>query len=204
LKSQVEKPGCTMNWDWRKRVAFYAKLKPMSINRFDCELKVVQNYKPVKPYMEDETHIILKSDTTEVLINKKTGSVDKYEVCGKNLLNEGGIKIKAYQDNEDPWGMTNDGFYDCIGEFELISDDEANKFRGYPDEGLSNVRVIENGDARTKVQAIFKHNNSFATVTYIFPKNSKYLELNVNMLANDVNTLYKLSFDTTLEKMQRL
>lgn len=200
LKSQLEKPLCTMSWDWRKRIVFNAKLKPMSINRFNCKLEMVQNYKQIKPYTEDEDYIILKSETTEVLINKNTGSIDKYEVCGKNILNKNGLSIKAYQDNEDAWGMGVSEFCDYIGDFKLLSDDEANEFCGYPDEAIKNVRAIENGEVRTKVQAIFKHKNSYAVITYIFSKTSKYLDIDVKMFANDVNTLYKLSFDTTLSK----
>ncbi len=200
IKSQLEKPNCTMNWDWRKKIVFHAKLQPMAMNRFNCKLTMVQNYVPLKPYTEDENYIILKSDTTEVLINKNTGSLDKYQVLGKNILNKHGLKIKAYKDNEDPWGMNVDSFTDFLGDFELLSDNEANEFRGYPDEKLSNVRVIENGEARTKVQANFKHNNSYAVITYIFSKYSKYLDIDVKILANDANTLYKLSFDTVLSK----
>lgn len=203
IVSQLEKPNCTMNWDWRKKIVFNAKLAPMSVNRFNCKFTMVKNFVPIKPCAEDENYIILKSDTTEVLINKNTGSLDKYSVCGKSILNKDGIKIKAYRDNEDPWGMTVHGFTDFLGDFELLSDDEANEFRGYPDERLSNVRVIENGDARTKVQAIFKHKNSYATLTYIFSKNSKHLDIDVSLLANDANTLYKLSFGTSLDKASK-
>lgn len=197
---QNEKEDCTMNWDWRKKIVFHAVAKPMDITRFDCELYPTCPYEKVKPCTENDTHIILKNANTEVLINKSTGLVDKYCVGGKDMLNKGGIKIKAYRDSEDPWGMTIDGFEEYIGEFKLISDEAANAFRGYSDEKFPNVMVIENGELRTKIQAIFEYSSSYAVVTYTMSKQNDFLDIDVKMLTNDANTMFKLSFDTTLDE----
>lgn len=200
LPTQNEKETSSVGLDWRKKIAFKAKLKPMSINRFDCELKVISAPKrPIEACDETENHFVLKNSEMEVRINKKTGLLDCYRVNGNDYLKENGLKIKAYKDNEDPWGMTVDGYYDCIGEFEALSAGEANIFDGYPKQNLENVRVIENGAARAKIQAILKHNNSFAVITYTIPKHGSYVDIKVKMLANDVNIVYKLSFDTVFE-----
>ncbi len=200
LPCQNEKESSSLTMDWRKRICFRAELKPMSINRFDCELHVEKiDKRPILPLEETDTHFIFKNNKISVLINKKTGLIDKYDANGVNLLKENSGKILVYKDNEDPWGMTNDGFYDRTGEFEPLSKEGANIFAGYPDAACNNVHVIENGEVRTKIQATFKNRNSFAIVAYTLSKEDSYIDIDIKILANDVNTLYKLSFDTNFE-----
>ena len=68
-----------MTMDWRKRICFRAELKPMSINRFDCELKVHKmNRRPIAPLSETDTHFVFENGKISVLINKETGFIDKY------------------------------------------------------------------------------------------------------------------------------
>ena len=201
LPSQNEKEACTFSLDWRKRVCFRAELEPMSINRFDCELHV-ENYRkrPIAPYDETNEHFALDNGTMQVLISKKTGLIDKYCVNGIDMLKPESAKITAYKDNEDPWGMRVEDFNEKVGEFTLLSDEKANAFNGYPEETLGNVRVIENGAVRLKIQAIFGYSDSFAVVTYSIPKNGNFVDIKIKMLSNDSSRFYKLGFDSTLEK----
>lgn len=200
LPTQNEKEDSMMKADWRKRICFRAELQPMSINRFDCELITIPNGKrEVRPTLEDENHFKFISDRMEVFIHKKTGLIDRWCVDGKERLKGAGGRILVYKDNEDPWGMLHDGFYDCIGELEPVSKAEANTFNGYPEEIYENVRLIENGDVRAQVQVIKKFGNSFAVVTYTIPKFDTYVDVHVKMLSNDYNRLYKLSFDTAYD-----
>ncbi len=200
LPSQNEKEACTFSLDWRKRVCFRAELEPMSINRFDCELYVENSAKrPILPCSENENYFTFDNGRMQVLINKNTGLIDRYCVGGVDRLNAGSAKIISFKDNEDPWGMTVEGFNDKIGEFTLLSGSEANKFNGYPDESLPNVRVIENGAVRLKIQAIFGCEKSYAVVTYSLPKNGDCIDIKIKMLSNDSNRFYKLTFDTALD-----
>lgn len=196
VPSQCEKPDCTTNWDWRKKVVFHASVKPMSVARFDCELFEDYKYEKIKPFVQNDTHIILTNETVSVRISKKTGLIDSYCINGVEMINS--ISLKAYKDNEDPWGMTVEGFNDYLGDFVLLGDAEANKFRGYSDETCPNVSVIENGGAREKVQAIFALEKSYAVITYTLSKNEKYIELDVKTLVNEPNVMIKLCVDTKL------
>ena len=198
--SQNEKEDCTFFLDWRKKIAFRAVLEPMSVNRFDCELECIKNYKKIADYDFDENYIIFDNEHLSVRINRKTGLIDKYAVDGKDMLNKGSGAINVYNDDEAPWGMRVDGFYDKCASFSLMSDADANEYNGYPDETKENVRVIENGEVRTKVQAIFEYRRSVAIVTYTIPKHDTYVDIDIKMLTNDVNKLFKLSFDTTIEE----
>lgn len=182
VPSQLEQEDSAHGSDWRKKVSFHTVLKPMGITRLDCVLKCEKDFTLIKPYIENNEYIILKNGYIEVKISKKTGFIESFIQDGKNMMNS--MKIKAYKDNADPWGMLVDEFSDVLGEFEL------NK----------GIRVIENGDVRTKIQADFKWSNSFAIITYTFSKNSKYFDIDVKMLTNDENKMFKLVFDTTLDK----
>ncbi|MBQ8762824.1 MAG: alpha-mannosidase [Clostridia bacterium] len=199
IPSQNEKEACTFSLDWRKRVCFRAELEPMNINRFDCELHV-ENYpkRKIMPCDENSDYFTFDNGKMQVFISKKTGLIDKYCVNGNDMLKPGSAKITAFADNEDPWGMTVEGFNKRIGEFSLLDKEKANAFNGYPDEKLENLRVIENGDVRLKIQAIFGYSNSFVVVTYTLPKNGNYIDIKIKMLSNDSSKFYKLSFDTEL------
>lgn len=199
LPSQNEKEACTFSLDWRKRVCFRAELEPMSINRFDCELHV-ENYpkRKIEPCTETADHFTFDNGRMQVLISKNTGLIDKYCVDGADMLNPESAKITVFKDNEDPWGMTVDGFNERIGEFTLLTDEKANALNGYPEETLANVRVIENGPVRLKIQASFGYGDSFAVVTYSIPKNGDYVDIKIRMLSNNSSKFYKLSFDTML------
>lgn len=200
LPTQNEQEESNLNLDWRKRVVFRAELEPMCINRFDCELKRISaERRPIQKCEETETHFVIENDEMKVCISKVTGFLEKYCVNGTDYINSDSAKINVYKDNEDPWGMTVDSFNEKIGEFVLASKKEANAFNGYADEGFENVRVIENGNVRCKIQATFKNRNSFALVTYSIPKNDSYIDINVKTFINDVNTMFKLSFSTPFE-----
>lgn len=201
LPTQNIKEDCTFNLDWRKRIVFRANLKPMSMNRFDCELYTIDEPKrPIEACGETETHLLFENDRMKASINKETGLLDQYCVDGKDYLKEQSAQIRVYDDNEDPWRMQTDGFYHQSGVFQLLSREEANAFNGYPEETMENVRVIENGDVITRIQAIFKHANSFAIVTYTFSKLDAYVDIKVKLYSNDVNKMYKLAFQAALEE----
>lgn len=200
LYSQNEKEECSFSLDWRKHIVFTAELKPMSISRFNCKLNVINSpSRPVAACDMNDTHFFISNSKMKVWISKATGLIDKYEVNGTDYLKANSGRIDVYQDNEDPWGMTVDGFHDKIGEFKLLNKKEANLFNGYPDADHENVRVIENGDVRCKIQAIFQHKTSFAVITYTIPKQSEYIDIKVKILSNDSNVMYKLTFESTLE-----
>ena len=200
LPTQNEKEDSSINLDWRKRIAFQAVLKPMSMNRFDCELrKEAFSRRPIDVCQQNETHFIVKTDEQEVLISKTTGLLDKYEMDGKDYLKEGSAAIRVYKDGEDGFGMTINGYYDQEDVFRLVSKEDANRFNGYPESKFENVRVIENGSVRCKIQAILKYSNSWAVVTYSIPKKGRYVDIKIKMYANDANKMFKLAFETTME-----
>ncbi|MBQ7098043.1 MAG: alpha-mannosidase [Clostridia bacterium] len=195
LAAQNEKPECTLNLDWRKRVVFTAELKPCSMNRFDARLEMGNVSDRIKKAEADDQFITVKTAFGTVKISKENGLLTKLDSNGKVQLENAG-KIFVIKDNEDPWGMTVDRFTDKMGEMGLMSKIDANSFCGYANAETENVRVIENGAVACRVQAFFKFENSVAVVTYTIPKEIDYVDVKIKILSNDVNRMYKYAVGT--------
>ena len=194
IPAQHEKPECSLSLDWRKKVVFHATLAPMSMNRFDCTLEVLKDYKMIAPFEETEDAIVVHSDRSEMRISKKTGLIDSLIVNGRERLEPGSGKICVYRDNEDPWAMLVDSFADYKGEFELVDEETATNFAG-----CAPVEVIENGEVRTKVQAIFRYSYSFAVVTYTISKFDTMPEVHIDLFSNDRCVMLKYCVTPALE-----
>lgn len=196
LPTQIEVENSSLNLDWVKRICFRGKLAPSGITRFDCKLEKIQKeHQEAEAY--DENSITVTNDRMKVSVSKKTGLIESYELDGNKYLADSGI-IEVYKDNEDPWGMTVEGFNDYEGSFALMSDEEANRFIGYPNEKIPNVRIIEDGEVRTRIQAFFSYNRSVATVVYTIPKNDSYIDVSINMLSCETNKMIKYKLNTLL------
>lgn len=195
LPTQNEKPECTMNLDWRKRVIFTAELKPCSMNRFDAKLIVGNACDRIEKAIDDEKFITVKTEFGEVKVGKENGLLTKFDNEGKVQIENAGA-IYVMKDNEDPWAMNVSDFNDKIGEMKLMSDSETNEFCGYPKAETKNVRIIENGAVECKIQAFFKFDKSVAIVNYTIFKNTDFVDVKIKMLSNDVNRMYKYVVDT--------
>jgi len=196
LLTQNEKPECTFNLDWIQKVSFVGKIAPSSVTRFDARLTTVKK-DTIEKCEYDKDFITVENDRMKARISRKTGLIDLYEVDSKVYIEKSGI-IEVYNDNEDPWGMRNNSFCDLVGKFELMSDEEANDFVGYPDEKEMNVRVVEDGKVRVKVQAFFKYKRSSCVVEYTIPKNGTYIDVDIQMYSGEPNKMIKYRLDTKI------
>lgn len=194
LLCQNEKTEPTFNLDWIENVVFEAELEPSCMNRFDCKLTVIKKEDKAVEYSDK---IIVDNGKIRCVIDRKTGLIEEYSVNGiAKIKNSGSIEV--YKDNEDPWGMTVDGFYDKLGEFKLLNKEETGRFLGY-DEKTDNVIITEDGEVRTKVEAFFKFEDSFATVEYYIDKLSLDLDIKITLLSNNANRCVKYRLDTAVE-----
>ena len=196
LPTQNEKPQATFNLDWIEKVSFIGKLAPSSVTRFDCRLTTVK--KDTLPVLEYDKDVIrISNDRMTAGISRKTGLIEEYTVDGRTLIKNSG-KLEVYKDNEDPWGMRTYAFTEKLDTFSLMSDEDANEFLGYPEETICNVRVVEAGEVRTKIQAFFSYKRSVAVVEYTIPKNSAYIDVDILMYSNEPNKMIKYTLDTSL------
>ena len=197
LPTQTEKEASSIPIDWRKRVVFHAKLAPMQINRFDCKLKELPQ-KPVIPLTEDENYYYFENEHLEIHINKQTGLIDRLTVDGKSYFSPNAMSIDVYRDNEDPWGMKTRGWKEQIGTFTLLEEAEGSAFSAL-NKTAPSVRLIENGEVRTVIEAVFGYGNSKAYIRYGMPKYSADLNLDIHIVNADQKKLYKLSVPYELQ-----
>ena len=66
------------------------------------------------------------------------------------------------------------------------------------------VRVIEEGDVRAVVEADFAYGRSFAAVRYIFPKQGGGIEISIDLICAEQDTMMKIAFPAVLENQEWL
>jgi alpha-mannosidase len=172
IPCQTVKEGSTLNLDWRKRIVFEGKLKPMGITKFSVYVKQTpaQSKKAVPC-------------TIEAYLPK--------------LLREP-ISLEMREDTVDPWGMSNEelkGLGKNPKPFRLMSEQEAAAFCGVK-EAISPVRKIEDGEVLTSVEAFYTADNTNAVIEYKLYKNQPYFDLKATIEYADKNKLIRLKVPT--------
>jgi len=196
---QTEQELSNVNLDWRKRCVFFAELKPMQITRFDCALKVLPE-RPAPALKSEGGAISIKTEFLEVSINCNTGFLDRYVVNGVDFVKKNSFQAVVMKDNEDPWGMLQNKFHDVAGKFRIASPKLAAWVAGLDGKELDPVRVIEDGDVRSVVEAIFSFNRSFMIIRYCIPKNSGEIEVQVRVHWNEKDRMLKLCVPVAFRK----
>jgi len=199
LPSQAEKEQSNLNLDWRKRTVFQAVLAPGQMNRFDVQLEVL----PRKPELELKTHnhrITFQNEEMEVIVNCKTGLIDRYRVHGIDAVKPGAFMPLVIEDDDDAWGMNVQSFRQVAGVFALMSPSEGTQFSGVTEQMLESVRVIEDGEVRTVIEAIFHYHDSFVVQTYKLPKSGTLIEVQLRVHWNEKSKMLKLSVPTPYEQ----
>lgn len=203
IPSQVEQEASNVPVDWRKRVAFLAELEPSQMNRFDCSLEVIEKKPPValKP---KNGRINFKTKELDVAINCKTGLIDKYRVNGRNCIAENAFEPIVMEDDADSWGMLTRSYRKLAGRFKLMTAPSAAKFSAVRKAKLPPVRVIEDGPARSIVEALFAFGDSFICQRYALPKCGTEIEVQTRVYWNEKDRMLKLSIPTLPGKYEYL
>ncbi|HOX06942.1 MAG TPA: glycoside hydrolase family 38 C-terminal domain-containing protein [Planctomycetota bacterium] len=196
LASQVEKEASSIPLDWRKRVVFAAELEPGQMNRFDCRLKLLPG-KPAPRAASGRRGFRFRTRDLEVVINTRTGLVDRFRVAGRDLVRPGAFQPLVIADNFDPWGMTVRSFRKVAGRFRLASAAEGARRCGLP-RPVPSVRVVEDGAVRTVVEAVFVWGQSMVVQRYKLPKSGAEMELEVRVQWAEKDKCLKLSVPTNL------
>jgi len=191
VEAQLEKEMSHLAMDWRKRVVFHAELDAGTMNRFDC--RVCAPTEPKSTSRQIEGDFIFESADITVRISGKTGLVDCYRIGGSELLGTGAFCPVVLKDTADPWGMTGHRFGPQTGRFELLSPEQAAERSGIPGSKLPPVRVIEDGEVRTVVEALFAHGCSFLHQRYCLPKHGRELTIEIRVIWNEKDKMLKWS-----------
>ncbi len=196
LPSQCEKEDSNIPLDWRKRVVFRATLAPMSMNRFDCKLVSL----PDKPLPnaaalggDDPAVFRFVTPHMTVELNRKTGLIDRWRAHGVDYLGAGSAVIDVMQDVHDSWGMTHESWRDKIGQFTLLSDEEGSAFSDQ-DEIIPAIRIIEDGEVRTVIEAVFGYASARARIRYKLSKCAPQIDMDIRVVNTEKRKMFKLGF----------
>ncbi len=200
LPTQMEKEASSMNLDWRKRVCFTATLKPMSVNRFDCRLHVL----PEKPFkiidMTREPEYTITAGETICVFDTRSGTIKSMTRGGVEYVRPGFGALAVFEDDCDPWLINRKSFGPRIGQFTLLDRKRATEYAGCEVEDVSPLRVIEDGDARTCVEALLGYDKSFARVVWRFPKQGGDVSVECTVHWNQHDTMLRMELPHAFEK----
>ena len=197
IPAQSEKEESNINEDHRKRVVFAARLEPSCMNRFDCRLEPLAG-KPAPTVAGKKGRIRLETDDLDVIVNSRTGLVDRYRIGKFDYVAAGAFRPLVMEDNADPWGMTVSRFRRKAGAFRLMTPGAGSRFSGLRDVTIPSVRVIEDGPVRTVVEAVFAFGDSFLRQRYKLPRKGTEIEIETRVYWNEKDRMLKLSIPTGL------
>jgi alpha-mannosidase len=203
IPAQVEHEKSNLYVDWRKRVVFRATLAPYQMNRFDCRVEFIPS-KPLPGMRETDAHYQFETDELRVMISKGTGLIDQFQAAGDDMLGPGTLKPLVISHNPDPWGMRYTEFREVAGAFSLLTPEKSAEISGIRAGSIAPVRVIEDGDVRTVVEATFGYNDSYLVQRYYLPKKGSWMDVETRVCWNEKDKMLKLSLPVHKESQDLL
>ncbi len=200
IPCQTEKPDTNFITDiWRKAVSFEAELPASSVTRIVCKVQEQSGIRIPELIAKDGMYHF-KTPELEVLINEKTGLMDKYAVNGRDYLKTGAFEVLVMKDTTGSWGAAPMSIRELEGRFAPM-DPSACAYRatGGAADSLPAVHVIEDGSVRTIVEAVFQYENSVLCQQYILPKHGTEVQVNLRIYWNEPEKTLKLALPTTLD-----
>ena len=180
---QTIKEESNLNLDWRKRIIFRGKLKPLQLTRFS--LYVDYGIKGKDPIEES---YVYDDGRKYVEIDRETGLLKRYAIDGVDYVTDG-FRLVSFDDNADPWAMARSQLT-RVGENEsafALSKNTSGVFKN-----LKSVQVIENGEIYLGIEAFFEKDETRARIGYKIYKNNDYVDVDVTVFMGDVDKFIKL------------
>lgn len=201
IPSQLEQHHSHKPFEWRKRSVFYATLPPYSMSRFECHF-AKRAKKPVRTFEQPQGDIILENADMSVRIGRKTGLLESYCVHGKEYLSAGAFLPLVVEDLYDAYGWGARTFNHILGQFRMMNEEEAKSFTGFENAPGNPLRIVENGEVRTVIQALFIHEHSQLCITYKIPRYGTRIEVQMTIYWNEKGRMLKLSIPTALKNAE--
>ncbi|MBI4977998.1 MAG: alpha-mannosidase [Spirochaetes bacterium] len=197
IPTQVEQEMSNLNFlDWRKHVVFRATLAPSSMNRFDCRL-ITMKKRPARKLKARNGKITFKTDDLTVVINTKTGLIDTFRAKGKTLAGANAFQPVVLKDNDDSWGMQVKRFDAVEGVFKLMNKKDGTRFSGVTEGLIDSVRVVEDGEVRAVVEAVFAYGSSAICQRYKLPRHGTSVEIETRVHWEEKSRMLKLRIPVT-------
>lgn len=198
ISSQIEQESSNISLDWRKRVIFEATLQPGRINRFDAKPYRIQT-RPLLPSQPDDSSLSFESKHVSVVVSRQTGLLETVVLSGKRFDVGGFLQPEVFADNADPWACHVKGFDLLKGCFTLLSTRQSAELCSVGETNISPVRVVEDGEVRTVVEAYFGYKDSKLIMTYCLPKNSDLIEVRIRVYWHEKDSLLSLGLPLSKE-----
>ncbi|MBO4326148.1 MAG: alpha-mannosidase [Clostridia bacterium] len=190
IPCQAEKELSNIPIDWRKRIAFKAEAAPSSVTMFVCKFEDAKK-EPVATLPETGGRFEFDNGALHVEISRESGLIESIKVNGREQLSGGAFRLDVIDDNCDPWGMTTHSYRNTIGAFRLATPEETAAFCAVMPP-LAPVRVIENGNVRVVVEALFCYGDSKALVRYSLPREGSAIDVSVRLQMYEKQKMIKL------------
>jgi alpha-mannosidase len=84
-------------------------------------------------------------------------------------------------------------FRDLAGKFSLLSPGKSAEISGIEGGSIAPVRVIEDGEVRTVVEATFGYNDSYLVQRYYLPRQGGWVDVETRVFWNEKDKMLKLS-----------
>lgn len=194
IPSQLEQDTSNIPIDWRKRIVFQADLKPLTMNRFNLIVDMID--KKPEPAKHTERYITVTGDNYTFSIDTQTGLIHQYTVNGIDFLKEDCGKLAVIEDNQDPWGMLVTSFPEFLDYFRLATPQEATQICNIKAEEFSPVRVIDDGEIRTVIEAVFCYETSYAIIRYFISKKTSEVKIFIKLFSQLKHKMVKFCLPT--------
>ena len=185
IPSQVIKEESNINYDRRKKVAYFAHLSPLGTSQ--VVLKYAKS--PKKVPVKAEEDLTYHFADRVIRINRTSGLLDSYQVDGKEYLSGGAFLPVMFDDNADPWGWYLKKLGTHLTPFVL-----SNEAKEGPFAGLSGVHVLEEGAVLSQVEALFALKSSYVRVVYTLHHLIPCVDVDVEVFWNEPGRGLKLAF----------
>lgn len=194
VPSQLEQDTSNIPLDWRKRIIFQADLKPLSMNRFNLVVEMIDS-KP-QPLEHTERYLTVSGKNHTFSVDTQTGLIHQYNVDGVDYLKEDSGKLALYKDNQDPWGMLVTKFPDFVDYFRLATPKETAEICNVRCEELPPVRIIDEGPVRTVIEAVFCYDTSYAIIKYFVSKITSQVNIKIKLFSQLKHKMLKYCLPT--------
>ena len=169
---QIVKESSCINMDRSKRLAIKSELNPLSITRFDVEVR-----KGTRKYLDRSTQTEFSNKNgVKAMFETENGGLNSYMVGGNEYLKGNAFTPIVFDDNADPWGW----HMKTLG----------TNYRQA--KAKTALRVVERGDLLTKLETIYDTGKSDIRVAYTLYKDFDYIDVTVNVYWNDEGKGLKL------------
>lgn len=173
VPSQEIKEESTLNLDWRKRIIFNGKLKPLGITRFSV-------YTVEEPYYDAYGRPMQAVDFNEFL---------------KDTIIGAPWSLKMYEDTPDPWAMSTEEHKNGVGKnpspFVKMSDEKCKEFI-VSDKPAFSEHLIEKGEIFTAIEGFYTKDNTDAVIEYRKYQREPFIDVKVTVEFGDKNKLVRL------------